>query len=132
MAQNICVVIGKPRGFTRSVLEALLKRGSHVMMVCSESDATIAKSELNRLGYSFVCLFLTSINSFLRKLYNSQRLQFSTIQEKCMKGRDIDQMFSKVQGKCGNINLIVNSEKCRYKEFSSHLESLGKEHRGHS
>ena len=35
-------------------------------------------------------------------------------------------MFSKVQEKFGNINLIVNSEKCRYEEFSSHLESLGK------
>ena len=54
MAQNICVVIGKPRGFTKSVLEALLKRGSNVMMVCSESDATMAKSEVNRLGYSSV------------------------------------------------------------------------------
>ena len=54
MAQNICVVIGKPRGFTKSVLEALLKRGSQVMMVCSESDATMAKSEVNRLGYIFV------------------------------------------------------------------------------
>ena len=63
MAQNICVVIGKPRGFTKSVLEALLKRGSQVMMVCSESDATMAKSEVNRLGYSFVKkLLLTSVN----------------------------------------------------------------------
>ena len=51
MTKNICVVFGKPRGFTRSVLEALLKRGSQVMMVSSESDATMAKTELNRLGY---------------------------------------------------------------------------------
>ena len=62
----------------------------------------------------------------VRELYNSKRLQFSTIQEKCSRGKDIDQMFSKVQEKFGNINLIVNSEKCRYEEFSSHLESLGK------
>ena len=132
MAQNICVVIGKPRGFTKSVLEALLKRGSQVMMVCSESDATMAKSEVNRLGYSFVKFPLTPINCFIRELYNSQRLQFSTIQEKCSRGRDIDQMFSKVQEKFGNINLIVNSEKCRYEEFSSHLESLGNRNSGHS
>ena len=67
MAQNICVVIGKPRGFTKSVLEALLKRGSNVMMVCSESDATMAKSEVNRLGYSsfnysFKFIFISDVS----------------------------------------------------------------------
>ena len=62
---------------------------------------------------------------YVRKLYQSQSLQLSTIKEKCTRGRDIEQMFSKAQDKFGNINLIVNSENCRYEEFSTHLESLG-------
>jgi len=107
--KHICVVLGKPRGFTRSVLEALLKRGSSVMMGCSESDNNIGKSELDRLG----------------QLYNSSQLRFSTLKDKCEMGHDIDKMFSDAKQQFGNINLIINSETSLYQGFNNHLENLG-------
>jgi len=112
--KHICVVLGKPRGFTRSVLEALLKRGSSVMMGCSESDNNIGKSELDRLG----------------QLYNSSQLRFSTLKDKCEMGRDIDKMFSDAKQQFGNINLIINSETSLYQGFNNHLENLAKKYMG--
>lgn len=35
----MCLVVGTPEGFTRSVLEALLKRGSKVLLTCSNKSA---------------------------------------------------------------------------------------------
>lgn len=45
---QLCLVIGTPRGFTRSVLEALLKRGSRVILACP--DPALAHSEHKRLS----------------------------------------------------------------------------------
>merc|ERR1711936_320485 len=43
-----CLVVGTPRGFTRSVLEALLKRGSKVVITCS--NETVGADEQRRLS----------------------------------------------------------------------------------
>jgi len=48
---QICLVIGTPRGFTRSVLEALLKRGSRVILACP--DPALGHSEHKRLSDSY-------------------------------------------------------------------------------
>jgi len=45
---QLCLVIGTPRGFTRSVLEALLKRGSRVILACP--DPALAHTEHKRLS----------------------------------------------------------------------------------
>lgn len=45
---QIWLVIGTPRGFTRSVLEALLKRGSRVILACS--DSALGVTEHTRLS----------------------------------------------------------------------------------
>lgn len=45
---QICLLIGTPRGFTRSVLEALLKRGSRVILACP--DPAPGHSEHTRLS----------------------------------------------------------------------------------
>jgi len=43
-----CLFVGTPRGFTRSVLEGLLKRGSKVLFTCSDESA--GSSEHHRLS----------------------------------------------------------------------------------
>merc|ERR1719411_2057487 len=101
LSKQISVVFGRPRGFTRSVLEALLKRGSSVVLVCSEADGQLGRAEVARLS----------------DLYSAQRIQMATIQGQCARGRDIDQMMAEARDKLGNISFIVNSHNCLYKEF---------------
>jgi len=48
VAKQLCLVVGTPRGFTRSVLEALLKRGSKVVIACS--NETVGAEEQRRLS----------------------------------------------------------------------------------
>jgi len=47
-SSKICLVIGTPRGFTRSVLEALLKRGTRVILACP--DPSLGQAEHKRLS----------------------------------------------------------------------------------
>jgi len=96
------------------VLEALLKRGSSVVLVCSEADGRLGRAEVARLS----------------DLYSAQRIQMATIQGQCARGRDIDKMMAEARDKLGNISFIVNSHNCLYKEFPRHLESLAIKYMG--
>ena len=58
-------------------------------------------------------------------MYKTHQLKFSTMKDKCQLGKDIDKMFLEAKQQFGDINLIVNSQGCSYKEFNSHLEKLG-------
>jgi len=48
LCRQLCLVVGTPRGFTRSVVEALLKRGSKVLLTCS--NKSVAFEEHKRLS----------------------------------------------------------------------------------
>jgi len=48
LCRQTCLVVGTPKGFTRSVVEALLKRGSKVLLTCS--DKSVAFEEHKRLS----------------------------------------------------------------------------------
>merc|ERR1712106_1002689 len=89
LRKQTCLVIGKPRGFTRSVLEALLKRGSKVMFTYADNQG--GKQELNRLS----------------TLYGSQQVQFYALDQHST--TSLDSVFLKAMGTFGEISFIVNS-----------------------
>merc|ERR1712106_328115 len=89
LRKQTCLVIGKPRGFTRSVLEALLKRGSKVMFTYADNQG--GKQELSRLS----------------TLYGSQQVQFTALDQNST--NSMDSVFLKAMGTFGEISFIVNS-----------------------
>lgn len=86
---SLALVVGTPRGFTRSVLESLLKRGSRVLLSCS--DATVGQLEQDRLS----------------SLYGKNKVHFSPGDHTCP--LVLESVFVKALDTFGEINLIVNS-----------------------
>lgn len=86
---QICLVIGTPRGFTRSVLEALLKRGSRVILACPEAGLGIAEQQR------------------LSALYGSSQISLNVVQASNLGG--LESMLLKALDTHGGITHIVNS-----------------------
>jgi len=84
-----CLLIGTPKGITRSVLEALLKKGSKVLFTCS--DDFIGSAELKRLS----------------SLYGSQRVFFCPHEQNSTPSLEF--VFKKAVNKFGEIGYVVNS-----------------------
>ena len=66
MAGVPCLVLGHPRGLTRSVLEALVKRGSPVVVACP--DRREAEQEQHRLRSAPAEALLITIIPYYHKL----------------------------------------------------------------
>jgi len=86
---QICLVIGTPRGFTRSVLEALLKRGSRVILACPDSN----------LGYSE--------HKRLSGLYGSTQISVSVVEGSNL--RMLETLLLRALDTHGGVTHIVNS-----------------------
>eukprot|EP00088_Acartia_fossae_P000517 TRINITY_DN10216_c0_g1_i4.p1 TRINITY_DN10216_c0_g1~~TRINITY_DN10216_c0_g1_i4.p1 ORF type:complete len:372 (-),score=69.11 TRINITY_DN10216_c0_g1_i4:573-1688(-) len=86
---QICLVIGTPRGFTRSVLEALLKRGSRVILACP--DPVLCHSEHRRLS----------------ELYGASQLSVNVV-EGC-DTKKLESVLIRALDTHGDINTIINS-----------------------
>lgn len=86
---QICLVIGTPRGFTRSVLEALLKRGSRVILACS--DPAVATTEHSRLS----------------GLYGSSQISLSLVDPDSASA--IESVLVRALDTHGGVTCIVNS-----------------------
>jgi len=86
---QICLVIGTPRGFTRSVLEALLKRGSRVILACP--DTNLGFSEHKRLS----------------GLYGSSQISVSVVQGSNL--RMLESLLLRALDTHGGVTHIVNS-----------------------
>ena len=55
---KICCLVTCNNLTSRSVLEALLKRGSSVVLVCSEADGQLGRAEVARLRWAAVIIGL--------------------------------------------------------------------------
>jgi len=86
---QICLVIGTPRGFTRSVLEALLKRGSRVILACP--DPILCQAEHRRLS----------------ELYGASQLSVNVVEDNDTKG--LESVLIRALDSHGDINTIINS-----------------------
>jgi len=86
---QICLLIGTPRGFTRSVLEALLKRGSRVILACP--DPVLTFIEHKRLS----------------ELYGPSQLSVNVI-EGC-DTRKLESVLIRALDSHGDIDTIINS-----------------------
>jgi len=86
---QICLVIGTPRGFTRSVLEALLKRGSRVILACS--DPVLCETEHRRLS----------------ELYGASQLSVNVVEDHDTK--QLESVLIRALDTHGDINTIINS-----------------------
>jgi len=88
-AGKLCLVVGNPRGFTRSVLEALLKRGSRVVLTCS--NQALAHQEQKRLS----------------SLYGSSQIYY--IPSNPEKDSEVESVFLRALDTLGDVSLVVNS-----------------------
>jgi len=86
---QICLLIGTPRGFTRSVLEALLKRGSRVILACP--DPVLTFLEHKRLS----------------ELYGPSQLSVNVI-EGC-DTRKLESVLIRALDSHGDIDTVINS-----------------------
>lgn len=89
MVNTTCLFVGTPRGFTRSVLESLLKRGSKVLFACS--DEAVGTSEQKRLS----------------TLYGPGQIFFSSVEPSSASSLDL--LFHKAVSTLGEVNMVVNS-----------------------
>lgn len=89
MVNTTCLFVGTPRGFTRSVLESLLKRGSKVLFACS--DEAVGTSEQKRLS----------------TLYGPGQVFFSSVEPSSASSLDL--LFRKAVSTLGEVNMVVNS-----------------------
>ena len=109
-AKHLCLVVGTPRGFTRSVLESLLKRGSRVLLSCR--DSTVGEMETNRLS----------------SLYGKNQIHFTPGDHTCP--LLLESVMVKTLDTFGEVNLIVNSTAndplslSRKDMATAHLEDL--------
>lgn len=87
--KQLCLVVGTPRGFTRSVLESLLKRGSRVLLSCR--DSVLGDMEQQRLS----------------SLYGKNQIHFSPVDHTSPLA--LESVFVKALDTFGEIHLIVNS-----------------------
>lgn len=87
--KQLCLVVGTPRGFTRSVLESLLKRGSRVLLSCQ--DSVVGDMEQTRL----------------RSLYGKNQIHFSPVDHTCPFA--LESVFVKALDTFGEVHFIVNS-----------------------
>jgi len=113
-AKQLCLVVGTPRGFTRSVLESLLKRGNRVILACN--DSTIGQMEQDRLS----------------SLYGKNKVHFTAGDHTCP--RNLESVFIKALDTFGEVNLIVNStandpQKLSREELSESIDLRGLEKR---
>lgn len=88
-AKPFCLVVGTPRGFTRSVLEALLKRGSKVLFACS--DETVGSTEHQRLS----------------ALYGAHQVFYSPVDHTSEPA--LESVFLSALDTIGDINYVVSS-----------------------
>lgn len=109
-AKHLCLVVGTPRGFTRSVLESLLKRGSRVLLSCR--DSTVGEMETDRLS----------------SLYGKNQIHFTPGDHTCP--LLLESVMVKALDTFGEVNLIVNSTAndplslSREDMATAHLEDL--------
>lgn len=87
--KQLCIVVGTPRGFTRSVLESLLKRGSRVLLSCQ--DSSVGDTEQRRL----------------RSLYGKNQVHFSPMDPTCPFA--LESVFVKALDTFGEVHLVVNA-----------------------
>jgi len=87
--KQLCLVVGNPRGFTRSVLEALLKKGSRVVLTCS--NEALAHAEQRRL----------------RTLYGSSQLYYFPSNPES--DTEVEEVFLRALDTLGDLSLVVNS-----------------------
>jgi len=95
----LCLVIGSPKGFTRSVLEALLKRGSKVFLSCSDEFAGLKEKER------------------LSSLYGQNRVFFSHADSSSK--NSLENVFSSALSDCGEISCVVNSTADQHLKISA-------------
>jgi len=112
MVNTTCLLVGTPRGFTRSVLESLLKRGSKVHFACS--DEAVGTSEQKRLS----------------ALYGPGQVFFSSVEPSSASSLDL--LFRKAVSTLGEVNMVVNSTannalKLRKEELQRDMEVLEKD-----
>jgi len=112
MVNTTCLLVGTPRGFTRSVLESLLKRGSKVHFACS--DEAVGNSEQKRLS----------------ALYGPGQVFFSSVEPSSASSLDL--LFRKAVSTLGEVNMVVNSTannalKLRKAELQRDMEELEKD-----
>jgi len=88
-SKQMCLVVGTPRGFTRSVLEALLKRGSKVVLTCS--NQSVAQEEHRRLS----------------SLYGSGQIFYTPCDQS--DERQLETVFLRAIDNLGEISFIVHS-----------------------
>eukprot|EP00090_Calanus_glacialis_P033333 TRINITY_DN5532_c0_g1_i2.p1 TRINITY_DN5532_c0_g1~~TRINITY_DN5532_c0_g1_i2.p1 ORF type:complete len:317 (-),score=72.89 TRINITY_DN5532_c0_g1_i2:49-999(-) len=85
----VSLVVGTPRGFTRSVLEALLKRGSKVLFACSNESAGAVEHER------------------LSSLYGPQQVFYSPVDQTSVS--DLESVFLRALDTFGEISCVVSS-----------------------
>lgn len=88
-SSKICLVIGTPRGFTRSVLEALLKRGTRVILACP--DPSLGRAEHKRLS----------------GLYGPSQISFNVVQSGNV--RALESLLLRALDTHGGVSCILNS-----------------------
>jgi len=89
IGKQMCLVVGTPRGFTRSVLQALLKRGSKVMFACSDQHVGIPE------------------HTRLSSLYGPHQVLYHPLKDKSFHA--LESLFLKALATFGEINCVVNS-----------------------
>jgi len=89
VGKHFCLVIGTPRGFTRSVLEAILKRGSKVLFTCSDESAGLTEHQR------------------LSGLYGARQIFYTPADQTCPTA--LESVFLSALDNFGEINYVVNS-----------------------
>eukprot|EP00092_Neocalanus_flemingeri_P007307 GFUD01007892.1.p1 GENE.GFUD01007892.1~~GFUD01007892.1.p1 ORF type:complete len:317 (+),score=81.06 GFUD01007892.1:128-1078(+) len=89
LGRQMCLVVGTPRGLTRSVLEALLKRGSKVLFACS--DRSVGSAEHTRLS----------------SLYGPHQVSYSCIDHTSHLA--LESVFMRALDTFGEISFVVSS-----------------------
>eukprot|EP00092_Neocalanus_flemingeri_P089939 GFUD01113893.1.p1 GENE.GFUD01113893.1~~GFUD01113893.1.p1 ORF type:complete len:281 (-),score=64.74 GFUD01113893.1:72-914(-) len=102
--KQICMVVGQPKGFTRSILEALLKKGSNVLLACPEKCD--GSQEIKRL----------------RTLYGPGKVHFSALDRNT--SNSLESVFANAWNTFGEICFIVNSSKKDSLQLKTKLEDL--------
>eukprot|EP00092_Neocalanus_flemingeri_P072721 GFUD01089586.1.p1 GENE.GFUD01089586.1~~GFUD01089586.1.p1 ORF type:complete len:272 (-),score=74.25 GFUD01089586.1:171-986(-) len=106
--KQMCMVVGQPKGFTRSIIEALLKRGSTVMLACP--DKCDDSQEIERL----------------RALYGPGKVNFSALDHNSSIA--LDSVFANARNTFGEISFIVNSSITDSLELKYKQEDLESAH----
>jgi len=109
LRKQMCLVVGTPRGFTRSVLEALLKRGSKVLFACS--DRSVGSAEHKRLS----------------SLYGPHQVCYSSIDH--TSDLALESVFMRALDTFGEISCVVSSTandplKLRKKDLQGDLSKV--------